>query len=159
MMNITLITVGKLKEKYLTLAQSEYLKRLSRFSKVEIVEIQDEKIPDNASDSEKDKILKKEGEKILSHIKDNSPVVAMCIEGDLVSSEDLAKKVDSFQMQSGKMYFIIGGSLGLSSEVKNRANVKISFGRITLPHQLIRVVLLEQIYRSFKIINNETYHK
>ena len=159
MMNITLITVGKLKEKYLTLAQNEYLKRLSRFSKVEIVEIPDEKIPDNASDLEKDKILKKEGEKILSHIKDNSPVVAMCIEGDLVSSEDLAKKIDSFQMQSGKMYFIIGGSLGLSDDVKKRANVKISFGRITLPHQLIRVVLLEQIYRSFKIINNETYHK
>ncbi|MDO4618094.1 MAG: 23S rRNA (pseudouridine(1915)-N(3))-methyltransferase RlmH [Clostridia bacterium] len=158
-MNITVITVGKLKEKYLKSAQDEYLKRLSRFAKVEVLELPDEKIPDNASDKEKEIILKKEGEKILSQIKDNAPVVAMCIEGELVTSEELSKKIDSAQMQSGKMYFVIGGSLGLSGEVKKRATHKISFGRITLPHQLIRITLLEQIYRSFKIINNETYHK
>lgn len=158
-MNVTLICVGKLKEKYLREAVEEYKKRLSRFSSFEIIEVADEKIPDNAGEKTERMILEKEGEKILSKIKDNTTVFALCIEGDLVSSEQLAKKVADSAMTSGRLCFIIGGSLGLSDAVKKRADHKISFGRITLPHQLMRVVLSEQIYRAFKINANESYHK
>lgn len=158
-MNISVVCVGKLKEKYLRDAVSEYSKRLSRFCKLDIVELADEKIPDNASEKQLDQILEREGQLILSKIKPCTPIVAMCIEGELVTSEQLAAKVEHFAMQSGSAAFVIGGSLGLSEEVKRRAVAKISFGRITLPHQLMRVVLSEQIYRAYKIINNESYHK
>ena len=158
-MNISIISVGKLKEKYLKDAIGEYTKRLSRFAKVEIIEIPDQKIPDNASQKECESILLKEGEQILSKIKTNSFVISMCIEGELVSSEELANLIQKTSMTKSSICFIIGGSLGLSDAVKKRADKKISFGRITLPHQLMRVVLLEQIYRAFKINANENYHK
>ncbi len=159
MMNITIVCVGKLKEKYFKDAIAEYTKRLSRFCKLEIIEIPDEKIPDNASSAEEEQILIREGRKILSNIKDGTPIIAMCVEGELISSEQLSEKTSNLAMTAGRAAFVIGGSLGLSDEVKKRAQAKISFGRITLPHQLMRVVLLEQIYRAFKIANNETYHK
>lgn len=158
MMNITLICVGKLKEKYLRDAIAEYEKRLSRFCRFKTIELPDEKIPDNASDAVCRTILEREGERILAAA-GNLPLVAMCIEGKLVSSEELAERVESFAMSGGRAAFVIGGSLGLSDSVKARAAAKISFGRITLPHQLMRVVLCEQLYRSFKINNNENYHK
>lgn len=158
-MNISVICVGKLKEKYLKDAVGEYTKRLSRFAKVEIIELADEKIPDNAGEKLEKQILASEGDAILAKIKNNSYVVAMCVEGKIISSEELAELTNTAAMQKGHMTFIIGGSLGLDERVKKRADQRISFGRITLPHQLMRVVLTEQIYRAFKIIANETYHK
>ena len=159
MIGITIIAVGKIKEKYFTDALKEYTKRLSRFAKVNIVEIPDEKIPDNASEKECAAILEKEGAAILTKIPDNAYVAAMCIEGNPVSSEVLAQKIADVSMTRSHIAFIIGGSLGLSGAVKARADARISFGKITLPHQLMRVVLTEQIYRAFKINNNENYHK
>ncbi len=158
-MKITVICVGKLKEDYLKSAISEYMKRLSRFADFEIIEVPDQKIPDNAGKKIEEQILNKEGEIILSKIKNNSYVIAMCVEGKLISSEELADEIKNISIQSSNLTFIIGGSLGLSEDVKKRADKRISFGKITLPHQLMRVVLSEQIYRAFKINANETYHK
>lgn len=158
-MNITIICVGKLKEKYLKEAVLEYSKRLSRFVKLDIVELPDCKIPDNASFAQEKEVLQKEGDLILSKIKPNSYIIAMCIEGKQLSSTEFAKKVEDISMISGNIVFIIGGSLGLCEKVKKSASLQLSFGNITLPHQLMRVILLEQIYRGYKIINNETYHK
>lgn len=158
-MKITVICVGKLKEAYLKSAISEYMKRISRFADFEIFEVADQKIPDNASRKIEEQILNKEGEIILSKIKNNSYVIAMCVEGKLFSSEELADEIKNISIQSSNITFIIGGSLGLSEDVKKRADKRISFGKITLPHQLMRVVLSEQIYRAFKINANETYHK
>ena len=159
MIGITIIAVGKIKEKYFTDAVNEYKKRLSRFAKINIIEISDEKIPDNASAKECDAVLNKEGAGILSKIPDSAYVAAMCVEGKPISSEELAAKIADVSMTRSHIVFIIGGSLGLSDAVKSRADARISFGRITLPHQLMRVVLSEQIYRAFKINNNESYHK
>ncbi|MCC8169182.1 MAG: 23S rRNA (pseudouridine(1915)-N(3))-methyltransferase RlmH, partial [Oscillospiraceae bacterium] len=158
-MNITVIGVGKIKEKYFTGAIEEYSKRLSRFVKLNILEVADEKIPDNASEKEKERIKEKEGARILSKIPSNTFVIALCIEGRELSSEELAEKIAAVSMASSSITFIIGGSLGLADAVKEKSNLRLSFGRITLPHQLMRVVLLEQIYRAFKINNNESYHK
>ena len=158
-MNISIICVGKLKEKYLKNAIDEYSKRLLKFASVEISEIPDQKIPEKSNDKIDAQILEKEGAQILSKIKSDSFVIAMFIEGNLVSSEDIAKKLSDITMTKSHITFIIGGSLGLSDEVKKRADYKMSFGKITLPHQLMRVVLLEQIYRAFKINANESYHK
>lgn len=158
-MNISIVCVGKLKEKYFRDAVAEYSKRMSRFCKLDIIELADEKIPDNASPAEEEQILTREGKRILSSIKDGTPIIAMCVEGKLVSSEELSDMCEKLAMTDGRAAFVIGGSLGLSDEVKNRAKAKISFGRITMPHQLMRVVLCEQLYRAFKIANNETYHK
>lgn len=158
MISIDIIAVGKIKEKYFTQALDEYKKRLSRFAKLTITEIPDEKIPDNASQKQKLQILEKEGEKIISKLKDGF-TVAMCIEGAEKSSEELAALIDRSALSNSRISFIIGGSLGLSDEVKQRSDLKLSFGKITLPHQLMRIVLSEQIYRSFKIINGEAYHK
>ena len=158
-MNVTIIAVGKIREKYMTDAVNEYKKRLSRFAKVDIIEIPDERIPDNASDKEKTAVLGKEGAAILAKIPAGAYTAAMCIEGKLISSRDLADMIADASMTHGKAVFIIGGSLGLSDEVKKRADARLSFGRITLPHQLMRVILSEQIYRAFKINNNESYHK
>lgn len=157
-MNITVICVGKIKEKYFTDAINEYKKRMSRFCKLEIIEIPDEKIPDKASEKEMTAIKNKEGKGILSKLK-NGYVISMCIEGTELSSEKLAERIENTAMQSSDITFIIGGSLGLSDEVKSRSDLRLSFGRITLPHQLMRVVLCEQIYRAFKINHNESYHK
>ena len=159
MIGITIIAVGKIKEKYFTDAIKEYAKRLSRFAKMNIIEIPDEKIPDNASEKECAAILEKEGAQILAKIPDNAYTIAMCIEGKPVSSEELAHKIADVSMTRSHIAFIIGGSLGLSDAVKSRADTRVSFGKITLPHQLMRVVLAEQIYRAFKINNNESYHK
>jgi len=158
-MNITVICVGKIKEKFFTDAINEYLKRLSRFGKTEVIEVRDEKIPENASQKECDAVLEKEGEAILSKIPKNSFVVTMCIEGDQLSSEQLADRIKYLSMEYSHLTFIIGGSLGLSKKVKDASKLRLSFGKMTFPHQLMRVVLLEQIYRSFKILSNESYHK
>lgn len=158
-MNVSIVCVGKLKEKYLKDAVLEYSKRLQRFARFQIIEIPDEKIPENAGEKLEAQVLATEGEAILSKIKSNSFVVAMCVEGDLISSEELATVVSDAAMKKGHITFVIGGSLGLHESVKKRADKRVSFGRITLPHQLMRVVMAEQLYRAFKINNKETYHK
>ena len=159
-MKITLITVGKIKEKYFTDAISEYAKRLSRYCKMDIVEVPDEKTPDGASETLETQIKDKEGEKILAKIPDGAYVVALAIEGKMLNSEELADKMEKWNVSGiSHVVFVIGGSLGLSSKVLNRADFKLSFSKMTFPHQLMRVILLEQIYRSFRIRNNEPYHK
>ncbi|OPJ55418.1 23S rRNA (pseudouridine(1915)-N(3))-methyltransferase RlmH [Alkalithermobacter paradoxus] len=159
-MNIKIVSVGKIKEKYLKLGIDEFSKRLSKYCKLEIVEIDDEKAPENLSDKEMEIIKDKEGKKILSHVKDNSYAIALAIDGKNLSSEELAKKLESLTIQgSSNVTFIIGGSLGLSNEVLERANFKLSFSKMTFPHQLMRLILLEQVYRSFRIIKGEPYHK
>ena len=159
-MKITLITVGKIKDKYFTDAIAEYAKRLSRYCKLEIIEVADEKTPDSASEALENQIKEKEGERILSKVPDSAYVVALAIEGKQLSSEDLADKMEKWNVNGiSHLVFIIGGSLGLTPKVLNRADFKLSFSKMTFPHQLMRVVLLEQIYRSFRIRNNEPYHK
>ncbi|MGV3026706.1 23S rRNA (pseudouridine(1915)-N(3))-methyltransferase RlmH [Clostridium thermobutyricum] len=159
-MNITLITVGKLKEKYLKQAIDEYSKRLSRYCKLEIIELNDEKTPDNASEKEEQLIKEKEGRQILSKIKENAFVIAMDLGGKNLTSEEFSKFIEqNGVMGNSNIVFLIGGSLGLSDEVKKRANYKLCFSKMTFPHQLFRVMLLEQIYRGFRIMKNEPYHK
>ena len=159
-MKITLITVGKIKEKYFTDAIAEYAKRLSRYCKLEIIEVADEKTPDGASEALENQIKEKEGERILSKVPDSAYVVALAIEGKQLSSEELAAKMEKWNVSGiSHLVFIIGGSLGLTPKVLTRADYKLSFSKMTFPHQLMRVVLLEQIYRSFRIRNNEPYHK
>ena len=159
-MNLRLITVGKLKEAYLKVAAAEYEKRLSRFLKIECLEIPDERIPDRASSAEEARILTKEGERILAKIGAGDYVVAFCVEGKQKTSEEFASLFSSLAL-SGKstVSFVIGGSLGLSDEVKERADLSLGVSKMTFPHQLFRVMLLEQIYRAQKIIAGETYHK
>lgn len=160
MMNITIISVGKLKEKYLKLAIDEYTKRLGRYCKVDIIELPDEKTPDNASEKEELQIKDKEGELILSKIKDNMFVVAMDLNAKQITSEEFSKFIETQGvMGNSNIAFVIGGSLGLSQNVIKRANHKICFSKMTFPHQLFRVMLLEQIYRAFRIMKNEPYHK
>lgn len=159
-MKITLITVGKIKEKYLEDAIAEYSKRLSRYCKLEIVQVADEKTPDRAGEVMEEQIKDKEGEKILSHVKDGAYVIALAIDGRMVSSEELAELIDGLGVRGeSHIQFVIGGSLGLSKKVLGRADYKLSFSKMTFPHQLMRVILLEQIYRSYRIINGEPYHK
>lgn len=158
-MNVSIICVGKVKEKFYTEAIKEYAKRMSRFADFEIIEIPDEKIPDNASVKENEEIKQREGKKILTKIKPNSYVISLCIEGKTLDSIELADTIKNACMQTSRIVFIIGGSLGLSAEVKNRSDLRLSFGRMTLPHQLMRVVLSEQIYRAFMINSGATYHK
>lgn len=158
-MNINVICIGKLKEKYWTAAIEEYTKRLGAYCSLRIVELKESKLPKNASASDEQNVINTEGEEILSKISDGDYVVALEVEGKLLDSIELAESVEKAAFQHSTIDFVIGGSLGLSQSVKKRANLGMSFGRITLPHQLARVVLLEQIYRAYKIINNETYHK
>lgn len=159
-MKITLITVGKIKEKFYTDAIAEYSKRLSRYCRLEIIQVADEKTPDKASETEERQIKEKEGERILSHIRDGSYVIALAIEGQMLSSEELADKIDRLGISGqSQIVLIIGGSLGLSEAVLKRADYKLSFSKMTFPHQLMRVILLEQIYRSYRIIAGEPYHK
>ena len=159
-MKITLITVGKIKEKYFTDAIAEYAKRLSRYCKLEIVEVADEKTPDGASEGLENQIKEKEGERILAKIPDGAYVVALAIEGKQLSSEELADQMEKWNVMGvSHLVFIIGGSLGLTPKVLSRADFKLSFSPMTFPHQLMRVILLEQIYRSFRIRNHEPYHK
>lgn len=159
-MKIDLICVGKLKEKYLVNACREYTKRLSKYCKMTIKEVPDQKTPHGASEALELQIKEKEGQGILRHIKPNAYVIALVIEGKQPSSEVFAKKIESLAIGGrSHVVFIIGGSLGLSDEVIRRADESISFSKMTFPHQLMRVVLLEQIYRGFRIIRGEPYHK
>lgn len=159
-MKITLVTVGKIKERYLEDAIGEYSKRLSRSCKLEIVQLADEKTPDGASEALERQIKEREGRRILSNIKDGAYVIALAIEGQMLSSEELSVKIQKLGVNgAGHLIFVIGGSLGLSEEVMKRADYALSFSRMTFPHQLMRVVLLEQIYRSFRIAAGEPYHK
>ncbi len=159
-MRITCITVGKIKEKYFSMAIDEYAKRLSRYCKLEIIELADEKTPDNASALIEEQIKQKEGERILKAIKDDAYVIALAIEGKQLDSVELSEKLSRLGVDGNShITFIIGGSLGLAKEVLARADYKLSFSKMTFPHQLMRVVLLEQIYRAYRIQNGEPYHK
>ena len=159
-MKVTLVTVGKIKEKYLKDAIAEYSKRLGAFCDINVLEVQDEKTPDHAPSSVEEKIKDTEGERILQKISDRSYVVALSIEGEMLSSEQLAAKISDLMVRgTSDIVFVIGGSLVLSKAVLKRANYQLSFSRMTFPHQLMRVILLEQVYRAFKINNNEPYHK
>jgi 23S rRNA (pseudouridine1915-N3)-methyltransferase len=158
-MKIKIITVGKIKEKYLQDGIDEYTKRLSRYTQLEMVEVNDEKAPEKLSKKEMEMIKDKEGDKLLSKL-DNDYLVALDIKGKSFGSVELAKKIrDVFSYESSNITFVIGGSLGLSKKILDRANLKLSFSKMTFPHQLMKMILLEQIYRSFRIINNEPYHK
>ena len=159
-MHITIIAIGKLKEKYLRDGTNEYLKRLQSYAKVEIIELADEKEPYNASAAEEEQIKIKEGERIKAKIKPDSYVIALAIEGKQFTSPALAQKIDSLASSGNShLTFVIGGSLGLSDEILKSADLLLSFSELTFPHQLVRLILLEQIYRSFRIIKGEPYHK
>ena len=159
-MNIRLIAVGKVKERFYNDASAEYSKRLSRYCSLTVTEVQDEPTPENAPDSVYAEIIRKEGARILKNIRESDYVIALAIEGRQMSSEETAAHLNAL-MLGGKstIDFVIGGSLGLAPEVMNRADETLSFSRMTFPHQLMRVILLEQIYRSFRIIRHEPYHK
>ncbi len=158
-MKVSVLCIGKIKEKFYTAAIDEYAKRLTRFCDFEIIEIPDERIPDRASEKEKELIKAREGEKLLSRLRSDSFVISLCIEGKTLSSEELADTLEKACNSTSHITFIIGGSLGLSDSVKSKSSLRLSFGRMTLPHQLMRVVLTEQIYRSFMINQGGTYHK
>ena len=159
-MKITILCVGKVKEKFYRDAIDEFSKRLSRYCKLEIIEVSDEKTEEQASENEIRLIKEKEGERLLKNIKEDAYVITLCIDGKQLDSEELSEKIEKLGIQGNShIYFIIGGSLGLSDTVINRANYKLSFSKMTFPHQLMRVILLEQIYRSYRIMNNEPYHK
>lgn len=159
-MKISIISVGKIKEKYLKLGIQEYLKRLSAYAKVNIIEVSDEKAPENLSEAEMQEVKNKEGERILSHLQPDTFVITLEIEGKMLSSEDLAAKLNELATYGkSKVAFIIGGSLGLSDEVMRRSDMALSFSKMTFPHQLMRLILLEQVYRGFRIIRGEPYHK
>ena len=159
-MKITIITVGKVKESYFRGAIEEYSKRLSKYCKLDIVEVSDEKTPDKASETEEMQIKAKEAERILKHVKDDAYVIALAIEGKQLDSEQLADKIEKLGVQGNShIQMIIGGSLGLHTTVLSRANMLLSFSKMTFPHQLMRVILLEQIYRAYRIISHEPYHK
>ena len=159
-MNIQIICIGKLKEKYWTDAVSEYSKRLSRFCDLEITELKEAKLPDKASEAQEQAVIEEEGKNILKHVKDGSYVISLEILGKNLTSVELAEKMEELPLM-GKSHvtFIIGGSLGLSRDVSKRADFKLSFSKMTFPHQMMRVILLEQVYRAFKINKNEAYHK
>lgn len=159
-MNIKVLCVGRLKERFYTEACAEFKKRISRFSQLEIVEVPDEKAPEQLSLAEAEQVKRAEGERLLSKISPGEYVIAMDLAGEQLSSVELASRLQSI-MTGGhsRISFIIGGSLGLSPEVLRRADMRLCFGRPTFSHQIFRVMLLEQVYRSFKIINNEPYHK
>lgn len=159
-MKISILTVGKIKEKFYRDAIGEYEKRLSRYCKLDIVEVADEKTPEHASAAENQKILEKEGERILANVRDNTYVIILAIKGKMLDSVELSQKISDLTVSGiSDITFIIGGSLGLSDKVVKRGDFLLSFSPMTFPHQLMRVILLEQIYRSYRIANNEPYHK
>ena len=159
MMNVTVIAVGKLKESYLRDGCAEYVKRLTPYAKVNVIEVNEERCSDNPTPSEINNVIAKEGERILSKIPKGAQVIALCIEGKEYSSPDFAGLIESVAMNSSHICFVIGGSFGLSGDIKKAGVNRLSFGKMTLPHQLARMVLLEQVYRAFSIINNSKYHK
>ena len=159
-MKITIITVGKIKEKYLKDAIAEYSKRLTKYCKLDIVEVADEKTPDNASEVVEEAIRDKEAERIMKHIKDDMYVITLEIGGKMLTSEELSAKIERLGIQGkSDVAFVIGGSIGLGKEVLKRSDYALSFSKMTFPHQLMRVILLEQIYRSYRIMKGEPYHK
>lgn len=159
-MKITVIAVGKIKEKYFTGAVDEYTKRLSRFCRLELVEVADEKTPDGASEAQKLQILEKEGGRILQKLSGSSYTVALAIDGRMLDSEELSQQIERWNVNGvSHITFLIGGSLGLSPQVLEKADMKLSFSKMTFPHQLMRVILLEQIYRSYMIRSGAPYHK
>lgn len=159
-MKITIVCVGKIKEKFYSQAADEYKKRLSRYCQLEILEVADEKTKENASETEINQIKEREGERIVKCIREDSYVAALSIDGVMLDSIELSKKLEQLGV-SGKSHivFVIGGSLGLSKHVLDRADFRLSFSKMTFPHQLMRVILLEQVYRAYKIMNHEPYHK
>ena len=158
-MRITIITVGKIKEKYLLEGIKEYTKRLSKYTKLELIEVKDEHAPENLSDKDKDLIKDKEADRINARLKD-SFIISLAIEGKQLSSEQLASKIEYIKTyHNSHITFLIGGSLGLSDSLKKKSNFLLSFSQMTFPHQLMKLILLEQLYRSFRINNNEPYHK
>ena len=159
-MKITIISVGKIKEKYLKDAIAEYAKRLGKYCRLEIIEVADEKTPDQVSETVEEGIRAKEAERILKNIKDDMYVITLEIQGKMLTSEELADKIETLGIQGkSSIAFVIGGSIGLGKAVLDRSDFALSFSRMTFPHQLMRVILLEQIYRGFRIINGEPYHK
>ncbi|MGG1440757.1 23S rRNA (pseudouridine(1915)-N(3))-methyltransferase RlmH [Brevibacillus laterosporus] len=159
-MQITIITVGKLKEKYLKEGIAEYTKRLTAYCKLNVVEVNDEKAPEELSATEMEQVKRKEGERILAHMKQDHYVIALAIEGQMWSSEKLSSELDRLALHGrSQVAFVIGGSLGLADEVLKRADAKLSFSKMTFPHQLMRLVLVEQVYRAFRISRGEPYHK
>ena len=159
-MKIRILCVGKIKEKFMREALGEYSKRLSRYIKLEITEVVDEKTPDSASEKEENQIRDKEAERLLKQIRQEDYVIALAIDGKMYDSVTFSQKLDRFGMLGrGSVVFVIGGSLGLGEQVLERADEAISFSKMTFPHQLMRVILLEQIYRAYRIINGEPYHK
>ena len=159
MIKIKIISVGKIKEKALKTLIDEYLKRLSRFAKVEIIELNDLSVPDNPSPSEIKAVIVKEGIEISKHINSRSFVISMCIEGKKKTSEEFADLLNDTQNRFSEITFIIGSSHGLSDDIKNASNLRLSMSDMTFPHNIAKFMLIEQIYRSYKIINNENYHK
>lgn len=159
MIGVNIICVGKLKESYLRDGCNEYIKRLSAFSKVNIIETPEERCSDSPSESKIKSVIEKEGARIIAKIPKGSCVIPMCIEGKEYSSPDFSAELEKISMNYSAVTFVIGGSFGLSDEVKNLGKTKLSFGKMTLPHQLARMILLEQTYRAFSISNNSKYHK
>lgn len=159
-MKITILAVGKLKEKYWKQAIAEYEKRLGAYSKIEMIEVPDEKSPENMSDKEIEQVKKKEGQRLLAKIKPQATVITLEIQGKMLSSEGLAKELQQRMTQGQSDFvFVIGGSNGLHQDVLNRSNYALSFSKMTFPHQMMRVVLIEQVYRAFKIMRGEPYNK
>lgn len=159
MINISIICVGKLKEQFLRDGCSEYLKRLSPYAKTQLIEVAEERASDNPSAAEIQSIIEKEGARIIDKIPKGAAVIPLCIEGREFSSPEFASEIEKISLVNSKIAFVIGGSFGLADKVKSLGKIKLSFGKITLPHQLARLVLTEQIYRAFSIINNSRYHK
>ena len=159
MLHIDVICVGKLKEQYLKDAANEYAKRLSKYCNLNIIELDDEKLPSNDSTKLLDEIKTKESSKILSYIKKDSYVIALDLTGKQYSSEEFSTKIENISLINSRITFLIGGSLGMTTDLLSNANEKICFSKMTFPHQLIRIFLLEQLFRAFKISNNETYHR
>ena len=159
-MNITIITVGKLKEKYLKMGIEEFTKRLGAYAKMDLVEVPDEKAPEQLSDAEMEIVKRKEGERILSKIGADAYVIALAIEGKMKTSEELSADLESLMTYGrSKIVFVIGGSLGLHEDVMKRSDEKLSFSKMTFPHQMMKLILLEQVYRAFRIMKGEPYHK
>lgn len=158
--NITIVTVGKLKEKYLKMGIEEYVKRLGAYAKIELIEVADEKAPEQLSDADMDIVKKKEADRILAKVSSDAHVIALAIEGKQKTSEQLAENLQSLMTYGkSKITFVIGGSLGLHADVYKRADELLSFSKMTFPHQLMKLILLEQVYRGFRIMRNEPYHK
>ena len=159
-MRITLVAVGKIKERFFEDAIREYEKRLSRYCKLEIALVADEKTPVGAGEALENQIKEREGERILGHIRDGAYVIALAMEGRMLDSEELAERIGRLGVEGvSQIVFVIGGSLGLSGRVMERADFALSFSKMTFPHQLMRVILLEQVYRSYRILNHQPYHK